>query len=381
MKRGQLWRLVVLPFVLYGAAQGNTIVTFNAPGAGTGAGQGTTVAGINQLGMIAGSYYDANNVSHSFLRDAKGKLVTFDPPGTASVYYPDFNGSGALVVSNLGAVGGYFVDANLVVHAYVRYPNGEFLTFDWPGACTASQTTGCHGSGVWNINTFGEAVGPYEDTSGNFVAHTAIRYPNGQITSFSVPGSSMEYGQGTVPASFTGLNDAGVITGEYYDSNNTFHGYIRDALGHFTTFEAPGANLTIPYYGTFPSSLNVFGSVAGSYLDGNSVYHGFLRDPLGKITGFEAPGADTTAGSFNGTSPECVNDLGAITGYYTDANSIYHGFVRDPSGHFTTIDAPGAGSTPGSFTGTFLFGGNDAGEIAGDYQDANSVYHGFVRIP
>ena len=191
----------------------------------------------------------------------------------------------------------------------------------------------------------------------------------------------MEAGQGTLPASFSGLNDSGTIAGQYYDANNTFHGYVRDSSGHFTTYEAPGANLTIPYYGTFPSSLNQFGTIAGAYLDGNSVYHGYLRDFFGRFLTFEAPGADTTSGSFNGTTPESLNDVGAVTGYYVDVNFIYHGFVRDPFGHFATIDAPGAGTTPGSFTGTLAVSNNDAGEIAGEYQDANSVYHGFVRIP
>ncbi|HET6218650.1 MAG TPA: hypothetical protein VFE27_16630 [Acidobacteriaceae bacterium] len=120
------------------------------------------------------------------------------------------------------------------------------------------------------------------------------------------------------------------ITGQYYDANNTFHGFLRDPFGHFTTFEAPGANTTIPYYGTFPTSLNEFGAITGSYLDANSVYHGFLRDPFGHFTTFEAPGADTTPGSFNGTSPESLNLFGAITGYHEDANSVYHGFVQNP---------------------------------------------------
>lgn len=40
----------------------------DAPGAGTGVGQGTCAAGNNSAGAVAGWYVDANNVAHGFLR-------------------------------------------------------------------------------------------------------------------------------------------------------------------------------------------------------------------------------------------------------------------------------------------------------------------------
>jgi len=44
------------------------ITTFDAPGAGTGPGQGTQALAINEGEHIAGSYIDASNVFHGFLR-------------------------------------------------------------------------------------------------------------------------------------------------------------------------------------------------------------------------------------------------------------------------------------------------------------------------
>jgi hypothetical protein len=41
---------------------------FNAPGAGTGANQGTSPYGINPAGVITGFYVDSQNVYHGFLR-------------------------------------------------------------------------------------------------------------------------------------------------------------------------------------------------------------------------------------------------------------------------------------------------------------------------
>ena len=60
-----------------------------------------------------------------------------------------------------------------------------------------------------------------------------------------------------------------------------------------------------------------------------------------------------------------LNDLGAITGYYLDANNVYHGFVRSPEGKFTTFDAPGADLTPVTSTGPFLSASTTKGQSRG----------------
>ena len=45
---------------------------------------------------------------------------------------------------------------------------------------------------------------------------------------------------------------------------------------------------------------------------------------------FDAPGAGTTAGSGFGTFPNSINNAGAITGHYIDANNVKHGFLQIP---------------------------------------------------
>lgn len=89
------------------------------------------------------------------------------------------------------------------------------------------------------------------------------------------------------------------------------------------------------------------------------MYHGFVRRSDGKFTTFEAPGADTTPGSFNGTLAEGINDFGVVTGYYADATGITHGFLRNPEGRFIAFDVPAAAN--GSFP-IFL---SLEGEVAG----------------
>jgi hypothetical protein len=43
---------------------------------------------------------------------------------------------------------------------------------------------------------------------------------------------------------------------------------------------------------------------------------------------FDAPG--TGDGSGQGTFAEVINPAGAITGYYIDANNVFHGYLRTP---------------------------------------------------
>src|SRR5580700_7049880 len=94
-----------------------------------------------------------------------------------------------------------------------------------------------------------------------------------------------------------------------------------------------------------------------------------------RIIEFDAPGAGT--GSGQGTLAIGINAEGETMGYFLDANSTFHGFVRSSEGRVTAFDAPGAGT--GAFQGTGPFGLNSEGAITGLYVDADNVAHGFLR--
>jgi hypothetical protein len=143
------------------------------------------------------------------------------------------------------------------------------------------------------------------------------------------------------------------------------------------SFDAPGADTTPgDYNGTYASSINVGGHITGYYVGADTVSHGFLRSPDGKFTSFDAPGADMTPGSYHGTSPSSINDLGVITGSFSDATGLYHGFLRTPDGRFTTFDVPGAGGF-----GSLPIALNLEGAIVGYYTDSNYSFHAFLRRP
>ena len=74
--------------------------------------------------------------------------------------------------------------------------------------------------------------------------------------------------------------------------------------------------------------MNAFGVIAGVFGDSTTITHGFVRKVDGAISTFDAPGAGTVSGSYQGTTPECINSVGEIAGYFVDSNQVVHGFLR-----------------------------------------------------
>jgi hypothetical protein len=178
------------------------------------------------------------------------------------------------------------------------------------------------------------------------------------------------------------INPAGVIAGFFFDKSNAAHGFLRAPDGTFTTFGAPGARDT----GAF--SINPAGEITGVYYVGsNFIAHGFLRACDGTITTFDAPGAGST-GLGQGTYGYGINPEGAIAGQYLDDDNVSHLFLRAPDGTITTFDAPGAGTAAGQGTVIATIEGlNPEGAIAaayvntGDLDSGTQVLHGAVRAP
>ena len=112
------------------------ITTFDAPGAGTGPFQGTattSVDGMNPAGATVGQYLDASNVFHGFVRAPNGTITTFDAPGAGT---GAFQGTGVNGINPAGTMLGPYIDASNVFHGFVRAPNGTITTFDVLGAGT-----------------------------------------------------------------------------------------------------------------------------------------------------------------------------------------------------------------------------------------------------
>jgi len=104
----------------------NQITTFDPPGAGTAAGQGTFPQQNLNSGAIVGYYVDGNSVAHGFIRSAHGKYTTIDVPGAA--------GTQAYGINDEGTAIGWWFETNGVYHGYLRDDHGDFTYFDVPGA-------------------------------------------------------------------------------------------------------------------------------------------------------------------------------------------------------------------------------------------------------
>jgi hypothetical protein len=359
--------------------QQGTFITFDAPGAGTGAGQGTYPVNINPAGVVAGWYIDANEVAHGFLRASDDTISTFDAPGAGT---SAFEGTYVHAINSAGVITGDYYDANFVDHGFVRASEGTFTTFDVAGALFFNSVGG--------IDPARAVTGTYADT--NFVAHGFFRSPGGAISTIDAPGAFTTPGYGLGTQAF-GIDPRGAVAGCYTDSNSVGHGFVRASNGALTTFNFPDPAIYFAGcsfdYGWFFSGIplvgiNPSGAITGSYfqpISGNPFtgnYRGFLRAKDGSFTTFDAvpsPSLPCCTWTFG----IAINPAGTVAGYDNDYNSVNHGFVRPSNGTVTILDAPGAGT--GFNQGTWPFSINPAGQVAGVYRDANNVFHGFLWIP
>jgi probable HAF family extracellular repeat protein len=260
--------------LLHGFLRSTTgkFTSFDVPGA---AGFSNPVA-INLEGAVVGYYEDANSQFHAFLRKPNGTIVSFDGPNACETGTPSgCYGSAAFNINIFGTVAASYGDdsGNFVNTGLIRSSNGKLTTYQVPGAGTgAYQGTGCPGC-VLGLNASGAIAGIYTDT--NNVFHGFLRSPEGEFTTFDAPGAGTASSQGTGCPSdcAVGLNDFGEITGNYIDASFTYHGFFRSPDGKIQTIDPPGTIATVP------DSINELGVVAGYYLDTNNVNHGFLRIP------------------------------------------------------------------------------------------------------
>jgi uncharacterized membrane protein len=147
------------------------------------------------------------------------------------------------------------------------------------------------------------------------------------------------------------------------------------AGGQFVTFDPPGSTATEP------TGITPDGTITGFYTDAGGVQHGFLRSPAGGFTTFDPPGSTSTyVGS--------ISTNGEIAGAWCETSLVtcarVHGFVRAKNGTFTTFDSPDSsgGISPGIYAIAPPPSINPAGAVAGTYFVLVPSYteHGFVRI-
>jgi hypothetical protein len=329
----------------------------NAPGAGTTSLEGTFGEGIDAQGDIAGYFIDANGIFHGFRRNSGGTIATVDAPGAALTQN---SGTFIRAMNASGQATGYYSDRQGFLHSFLLSPQGTLTEFDPPNS---------NGSTGLSINDDGAVAGAVIDANGD---HGFVRAAGGTFTLFDPTGNPAQV-QAIYPY---GININGAIAGMYTDTNGVYHGFLRDASGTLTILDVPGAG-TLMNEGTEPDSMNSQGVIVGGInvgvINGVNTTHSFIRAADGTYTVFDPPQSPSSFA-------ESINDTGVVLGEYRDENLVRHGYLRSADGSITSFDDPEAAQLPLSSTnmGTTPQSINENGAVTGLYSDANGVRHAFI---
>jgi hypothetical protein len=294
--------------------QGHTFVNFDGPNAGTNAGTGTNMNGIANSGTAVGFTIDNNG---NFLNFAVNPLKV----------------------------------------------SKTFRTLNINNSTTAM---------AFGINSEGKGLVVGTDGNGN-----AFLLVHGKVFT-SIPNG------GNSAAAF-GINDRNAIVGQYVTAT-TSPGFIRVNAKSTITINAPSGPDIVNAQG-----INNKGLVVGFFVGTDGQDHGFIANghapTNGTITGTAVadPTIPVVPGEPAGTTFVFsqilgINDHGIAVGYYGDSTGSQHGFFfNTKTGKYTFLDDPNEAFNNGVEV-TQITGINNSNEITGFYTDANGVAHGFVAV-
>ncbi len=197
---------------------GGTFTTIDPPGSVR-----TTARAINSSGDIVGFFRNSTGV-HGFLVN-KGGLMSF-----TTIDFPGATFTLATAINDSGQIVGLHGDSAFVDHAFVRSPAGTFTAVaDVPGAVDSDS---------WAIDNTGRIAGFY-DEFGRAALNNDFTLPNGRdfpfpaatlhgflrdgssITRVNISGVS-----GGINTCIFGINDSGVIVGQYDSPDGRTHGFL-----------------------------------------------------------------------------------------------------------------------------------------------------------
>jgi hypothetical protein len=285
---------------------------------------------------------------------------TYDGPNPGNLPNTGTNLNG---ISNTGTVVGFTIaNDGTTLTNFTANP----LVSPTPTILNINNSTAAMALG---INSAGTVVG--NDGNGN-----AISLSNGMVTTLLMIGQTS--------ATAFGINDNGLISGQYTNAGGTTPGFVLNG-STVTTINAPTgtAGEVVNAQG-----INNNGLVVGFYLGNDGQVHGFqfnLSSAVGGVgtgTAIADPTIPPVSGepgaTFMFSQVLGINDHGIAVGYYGDSTLSQHGFLYNTNtGQYTFLDDPNAQFHNGVEI-TQITGINNSGEITGFYSDANGVLHGFV---
>jgi probable HAF family extracellular repeat protein len=307
---------------------GGTVTEFY--GSGTDA---TYPSAINNNEEVVGQFYDSSNNSHCFDMASNGTITEIVYPGALQTACSGINDSGVIT--------GWYENSSDQYYAFEDNA-GVFTSLDFINA-----------SGINNAGTFvGYYYGPGASGAEGY-GYLASPHTMKSIATVTVPGSES--------TSTFGLNDAGVIVGQYTNAKGTTFGLELEGTKKTNIDDPAGLAGTTACYG-----INTANTIVGYY----------ETTATGATQGFMYSGGTFTdigpAGALNSVAVN-INASSVIAGWYEDSSDIYHAFTYNGT-TYTTIDAPNATYTEG-------WGINANGDVTLIWGDANgyeesSLYNG-----
>jgi hypothetical protein len=320
---------------------------------------GLTLATALALGAGGSSSARADNITILNQTTAHFYHFTnFDGPGAGTNANAGTNMNG---IANNGTAVGVSIANNGALNNFTVNPLVSTTT-------TSANITGSPNAMALGVNSTPTVVGL--DGNGN-----AFTLNGTTVTTFIPPGATA--------ASAFGINDHGVIVGQE-TVGATMPGFIKDG-STFTTVNAPSVATSNVVNA---QGINNNGLLVGFYLGNDGNVHGFMansKDAVGGMltgTAIMDPKIPSVPGepgaTFVFSQVLGINDHGIAVGYYGDSTLSQHGFFYNTNtGQYTFLDNPDAAFHNGVEV-TQITGITNSGEITGFYTDANGVAHGFV---
>ena len=314
---------------------------------------------VNTDGLVVGGYIDTEGVYHAYLRSPDGNFISMNPPGAIEFEYVFLTG-----INDAST----FVARFKVVGDVPSTRVGSFRTGSWELRFPGSVSTD-----GWNINQDGSVVGHYQSADGRthgFIARPTADTETQPTVDTTPQDNNLPFG---IPIrdnyTFEAIEVPGVdflaltASSDFED----YAGYTKSADGEkevaftlidgvFMTYDFPGSQKTHFY------ALGNDGRAAGHYQNSEGLYHGVILEN-GELRQYDFPGAVET--QIFGIS----DATGALTGNFIDASGVRRGFSGDE-----IIEAPGATATYADFV-------NTSGGLVGSYIDADGIYHIYLRTP
>ena len=351
----------------------------------------TEIYGISDAtGALTGNFIDASGIRRGFSGDI---IVEF--PGALETYADFVNAEGGMV--------GSYVDADGIYHAYVRVPDGGFVSLNlttegkqeyffvhgindarvivardkpvgglprtyvglFPEGLQELKFPGSVSTEGYNINQDGSVVGHYDTADGR--RHGFIARPVGSTAApvEEAPIAPPVFAYYTFETiDVPGVDFLALTASSDFED---YAGYTKSADGEkevaftlidgvFTTYDFPGSQ------NTYFFALGNDGQAAGHYEDSAGLYHGVVLED-GELRQYDFPDAVET--EIYGIS----DATGALTGNFIDTSGVRRGFSGD-----LIIEYPEASATYADFV-------NAEGGVIGSFVDAQGVFYPYIRNP